>query len=231
MLDLREVYRKVSSSVHDFTDEHLRNLHAIVGLYRGSNEPLKKALTAYKHNRDEFLQAAQTLADQIIPIIDKKELRYIVLYDSTLKTEKREFNNKIKHYLSDLKEKIKGKERSVANDLKKKVSELEDLQHNFNEAIDQAIYFHKEYTWLSSRFPEGKYVYVPGLCKIVSRKEIADNDYSLTPGRYVGVAPSVDEDFDYESRMSEIRLELLELNDGANLIFKQIELNLSELGL
>ena len=37
MLDLRNVYRKVSSRIHDFTQAHLDNIHAIVGLYRGDN--------------------------------------------------------------------------------------------------------------------------------------------------------------------------------------------------
>ena len=40
------------------------------------------------------------------------------------------------------------------------------------------------------------------------REEIGANDFSLTSGRYVGASTSVDEAFDFESRMAEIKIEL-----------------------
>ncbi len=48
MLDLRNVYRKVSSKIHDFTQAHLDNIHAIVGLYRGDNTLYNKLVEDYK---------------------------------------------------------------------------------------------------------------------------------------------------------------------------------------
>ncbi len=42
--------------------------------------------------------------------------------------------------------------------------------------------------WLQKRFPEGKYRDVVGLCKIADKSDYAEEqDYSLNPGRYVGV--------------------------------------------
>ena len=41
---------------------------------------------------------------------------------------------------------------------------------------------------LDERFPDGKYQDVMGLCKAATRAEIAEQGYSLNPGRYVGVA-------------------------------------------
>ena len=69
------------------------------------------------------------------------------------------------------------------------------------------------------------------MCKVVNRQEIAQNDYSLTAGRYVGVAPQIDEDFDYEERMAEIKVELQGLNEEAVGLAEQIQLNLNEMGL
>ena len=44
---------------------------------------------------------------------------------------------------------------------------------------------------------------------MVDLKELEENDWSLTPGRYVGVAPEdEDEDFDFEETIREIHLEL-----------------------
>ncbi len=38
-------------------------------------------------------------------------------------------------------------------------------------------------------FPEGKYQDIKGLCKLASLEEVKDQDYSLNPGRYVGIKP------------------------------------------
>jgi type I restriction enzyme M protein len=65
----------------------------------------------------------------------------------------------------------------------------------------------------------------------VTKEEVATNDYSLTAGRYVGVAPQIDEDFDYEERIAEIKIELKSLNDEAITLAEQIQINLNELGL
>jgi type I restriction enzyme M protein len=69
------------------------------------------------------------------------------------------------------------------------------------------------------------------MCKLVNRAEIADNDYSLSPGRYVGVVDQIDHDFDYETEMGNIKEELKELNADANVLADQIQTNLNELGL
>jgi type I restriction enzyme M protein len=73
---------------------------------------------------------------------------------------------------------------------------------------------------------------VPGLCKVVSRAEIEAADWSLTPGRYVGVAPAeVDEDFDFEQTMRDIHVELADLNREAVELAGRIQENFEELGV
>ena len=42
---------------------------------------------------------------------------------------------------------------------------------------------------LKKHFPEGKYQDVKGLCKIASIEDVKEQDYSLNPGRYVGIKP------------------------------------------
>jgi type I restriction enzyme M protein len=82
--------------------------------------------------------------------------------------------------------------------------------------LHETEYFWKQATWLTSRFPDGVYADVEGLCKVVTQAEIAAKDWSLSPGRYVGVdSSSDDDDFDYEERLREIHLELAGLNEEA----------------
>lgn len=81
----------------------------------------------------------------------------------------------------------------------------------------------KENAWFKEKFPTGKYEDVEGLCKIVDLEEVAAQDYSLTPGRYVGVVVTLDMDFDYQGRMTEIHSELATLNEEANALMQKIQ--------
>ena len=74
-------------------------------------------------------------------------------------------------------------------------------------------YFMRHALWLQERFPDAVFRDVEGLVKVLSFKELKANDWSLTPGRYVGVASQEeDEDFDFEETMREIHGELVDLN-------------------
>ena len=74
----------------------------------------------------------------------------------------------------------------------------------------------READWLQERFPEAELRDVEGLVKLVDRSEIEAHDWSLTPGRYVGVAPEKeDEDFDFEEALRSIHIDLQELNEEA----------------
>jgi type I restriction enzyme M protein len=53
--------------------------------------------------------------------------------------------------------------------------------------VKHAEKFYQDIHWLQERFPEAKYEDVTGLCKLASPAEVAEQDYSLNPGRYVGV--------------------------------------------
>ncbi len=98
------------------------------------------------------------------------------------------------------------------------------------EQLKQVRYFHKQAVWLTERFPDGTLRDVQGLVKLVDVSEM-DEDYSLTPGRYVGVAPEeVDEDFDFEETLRDIHVELAGLNDEAVGLAAKIAKNFEELG-
>ena len=81
--------------------------------------------------------------------------------------------------------------------------------------LHETEYFYKQAHWLISRFPKSVYNDVEGLCKVVNQNEIEAKDWSLSPGRYVGVDTATDDDFDYEERLAEIHIELEGLNEEA----------------
>jgi type I restriction enzyme M protein len=69
-----------------------------------------------------------------------------------------------------------------------------------------------------------------GFCKVVETDEIADNDYLVTPGRYVGVERDDGDDVPYEVKMEELSAELREQFERSNELQNDIENNLKELG-
>lgn len=112
------------------------------------------------------------------------------------------------------------------------VKGLETARLQLVDQLKWVRYFHKQAHWLLSRFPGAELTTVPGLVKLVDRAELAAKDWSLTPGRYVGVAPEEeDEDFDFEAVMRDIHAELAGLNEEAAGLAAQIQGNLEGLGL
>ena len=108
--------------------------------------------------------------------------------------------------------------------------EAPTVRDNVLQALKQAAYYIAQAHWLHSRFPDGWYADVPGLCKAVTVEEIAANDYSLTPGRYVGVAAAADDDADdFAETLRGIHAELAELNEQAAELAARIAGNFAEL--
>lgn len=111
--------------------------------------------------------------------------------------------------------------------LKKQTEEARD---NVVNKLKLARYFHHHAEWLVERFPDEKLRDVEGLVKLVDREELKENDWSLTPGRYVGVAPEEeDPDFDFGETMRTIHTELENLNAKAAELAEKISGNFRKL--
>ncbi len=82
----------------------------------------------------------------------------------------------------------------------------------------------------SKTFPGGKYRDVSGLCKVASRKKIKAQDWSLNPGRYVGIAPGQKQNADeFREKLETLQEELEGLNIKAAKLNKRIAQNVGEL--
>jgi type I restriction enzyme M protein len=113
----------------------------------------------------------------------------------------------------------------------KLAKQLEEHRKSVVEQLKHPAYYHRQIVWLQDRFPQAQMQAVPGLVKVVTRKDVAEADWSLSPGRYVGVAPQeVDEDFDFEQAIADIHTELSALNKEATGLAKTIQQNFEELG-
>lgn len=78
---------------------------------------------------------------------------------------------------------------------------------------------------MDERFPDGKYLDVPGLCKVATLDEIEAQGFSLNPGRYVGVAEKEADEFEFAERLEELNEELEVLNTEARELEERIGQN------
>lgn len=109
--------------------------------------------------------------------------------------------------------------------------ELQESEEDLNDTKAEVEYMKSQRQWLTDRFPDGVYTDVIGLCKAASLDEIKEQDYSLNPGRYVGVV--IEEDGltaeEFKAEMKSRHDELVALNSKAKEVMNMIEDNMKSL--
>ena len=94
--------------------------------------------------------------------------------------------------------------------------------------LKATAYFHRQIVWLQERFPDGVYEDVTGLCKAATLAEIEEQDWSLNPGRYVGVVIEEDglTEAEFLEEMKQAHADLQALHIKAHDLEKLIQKNL-----
>jgi type I restriction enzyme M protein len=77
-------------------------------------------------------------------------------------------------------------------DIRGALKRLGDERDDALFVLERIGYFEEQSSWLDANFPDGVWRDVEGLCKIASRAQIAEQGFSLNPGRYVGVSAEDD---------------------------------------
>lgn len=229
-IDAQRYHTSVSTTLNEWTPWQLKNLSAIVWLYRGETDKYRALLDeyfAYIRNAAKLFGDSGSVHQepgafyQTMIDIDSPDVLEPVR-DSMVKiVETRKGQNKA------LVENLpKREQRKKREELAAEVAELEAVVTVANEAV-----------WLTEKFGAGEYQDIPGLCKIAARADIqgsqdADkSSWSLTPGAYVGVPPVEDDGVDFHERMHEIHEELLTLQAESNTLMDTISKNFKEMGL
>jgi type I restriction enzyme M protein len=209
-IDARNYYTAVDRTLNEWTDWQLKNLNAIVWLYRGEVNKYARLLEEYRNALADYAKEDAALR----PYLEKEA------FSAALEA--------MEGYLKE--QRTQGKAEADAAPRREKKGIQQRWEEMF-QRLEEMISVLKEAVWLVSKFGEGMYADVPGLCKIACRSEIADKGYSLTPGAYVGVPPVEDDGVDFEERMKEIHGELLALQQESNELMETISKKLEEMGL
>ncbi len=296
MIDARNIFRKVTRKIYDFSLEQLQNILSIIWLYRGESKRFHYLVVNYisamfneatqsvelTHNYETVFDKLNKELQPFLSTLPKdgkqtetfKELAdCLQAYTSGIQTfakltqEKSVWWEKQNKNAVNLIEALKDLE-PLAEENNKLIKEAELMYRLINRLTDVCLntynakesdewnireivnlkkqtegardtvvkqlklarYFHNQAEWLIERFPEEKLCDVEGLAKLVDKEELKENDWSLTPGRYVGVAPEEeDPDFDFGETMRTIHAELESLNVQAAELAKQIDINFKKL--
>ena len=198
-IDARNYYTVVDRTLNEWTEWQLRNLQAIVHLYRGEKEKYQQLLADYKKS--------------LTPNPSPKGEGSRMLNDCWTVASAQEALDK---------QKAAAKE-AIANAQRKDKKRIEAEQNALIAELEDILEVARQHEWLTEKFGEGEYKDVLGLCKIATIQEIEEKNYSLTPGAYVGVAEQEDDGVDFHERMTEIHAELAQLNAEANTLMDEIQ--------
>lgn len=195
-IDARNYYTVVDRTLNEWSEWQLKNLNAIVWLYRGE-------VDKYQALVDEY---AETLASRDFSAVLAK-----------LEEKKTQLNAQAKE--------------EIAQAARKEKKMIEAAYAESMDGLEELIQTAKEALWLTEKFGKGNYADIPGLCRVATLEEIEAKGYSLTPGAYVGVAPTEDDGVDFHQRMTEIHQELRALQEKSNRLMETISKNWEEMGL
>lgn len=113
----------------------------------------------------------------------------------------------------------------------RKTNALKGALEELHKEVKNAEIFYQHIHWLQERFSKAEYEDVTGLCKLAGPADLAEQDYSLNPGRYVGVV--IEDDGKTEEEFIEETLQLSDeietLSKRARTIEKIIRANVKEL--
>ncbi len=153
-----------------------------------------------------------------------------------LHTGLKQLDKTVRGYENVTTEKAKQEALAAGKDIKRVVTDRKTkqlklaLEQLHKELKSSEIYF-KHIHWLQERFPKARYEDVIGLCKLASQEEVKEQDYSLNPGRYVGVVIEEDGKTEQEfiSELLEIQNELNNLEKNSSSLHKIIKTNISHI--
>ncbi len=80
------------------------------------------------------------------------------------------------------------------------------------------------------KFQEGTLEDKLGFCKVASTEHIAEQDYILTPGRYVGIPEEEDDGIPFEEKMGKLTCELSKMFEESHKLEDEIRKNLKAIG-
>ena len=248
-------YTQVSRNLNEWSQWQRRNIAAIVYLYRGEVDKYQQLISEYvedvkskfpelifkytlpgEYTHHSLLTAVdiKSKLEKAVSATDVLEtLPMFAQYAETIKTECKQY---LEYIASADKKERKGiaEQFSTLNGIDKKFNEIKKTVNTAleecSEKIQSQINTISSLEWLYSKFKDGVYSDVPGICRIADLKEVEEKNFSLSPGGYVGIEEKIDEDeIPFKERLLQISEELNALNSQGAELMKRINENMKKI--
>lgn len=221
-IDARKYYTVVDRTLNEWSEWQLRNLQAIVHLYRGESEKYKMLMAEYNNAIAEAVNSIVDKAQKFIGLLDEEtagKFNASLTWIDSPWDNNEDLAKKLNGQIEQTKACVKLAEGKLK---KREIKPMRQAGDEFCKMLDGILIIIKEYDWLTEKFGNGEYRDIAGLCKIAALEEIEEKNYSLTPGAYVGVPEQEDDGVDFHERMNEIHAELAKLHEEADVLMKEI---------
>ena len=209
-IDSRNYYTVIDRHLNEWSAKQLKNLNAIVWLYRKQTQKYLDLIADYESKITYF---AKTFSLDF----NKEDISAFL---SGVKEKKSLLNEELKQLEKDYKATRK-------KEPKQKLQELLNAKTEELNRINALLLEIDDMQWIKDKFPDNCYHDILGLCKAATLQEIEQKDFSLTPGAYVGVAKQETDNENFFDRMQQIQTELTLLQEENTKLFNQITENFS----
>ena len=214
-IDAQSYHTAIDTTHNEWSPWQLKNLTAIVWLYRGETRKYQELI-------DDYCSAIREAGDLIGGEAGSALAKVSGIDDLAGAKET------LATFISEVKDEAKDAVEAAKRNERKKVRAAFDERI---AGLEEQLTIVDEALWLTEKFDVGEYKDVAGLCKVATRSEIEEKNWSLTPGAHVGVPPVEDDGADFHERMGEIHSELLRLQAESDELMATITRNFEEMGL
>ncbi len=230
-IDARNYYTVVDRTLNEWSDWQLKNLNAIVWLYRGEKEKYHALLHEYNATVAKLVNALPEESLALGECLIEDHYAHVKGNMWPCDADAIDYAD-LQERLTFVCDAIKAAlDSSKQVKAKREHKRMDSAAAALTDKVQEILLIIKERNWLVDKFGEGEYADVLGLCKKASIAEIEQKGWSLTPGAYVGVAPVEDDGIDFAARMAEIHRELLALQAESNALMDTISRNMEEMGV
>lgn len=206
-IDARNYYTVVDRTLNEWSKWQLKNLNAIVWLYRGETEKYSALLNEYRRELS----------------IDISFAEHMTVLSEQVKAIEAEAKQAVADAKRGEKKKVQANYDAKVDAVKETLTITREAQWLYEKFGDG------EYVDVPGLC---KIAYITNEAKGEQEGLTIENrGWSLTPGAYVGVPPVEDDGVNFEERMAEIQKVLLELQVESNALMETISNNMKGMGL
>lgn len=195
-----------------------------------------KGMDSLKTQYQNYWKQRKTRLDTEVDIEAQNQLQHqlsdvFVPFFADLHSGLKQLDKTVRAHEAALAEKAKQAGTQKRSQIDRQIKALKATLEELHNEVKSAESFFAHIRWLQERFPAAKYEDVTGLCKLATLEDVKEQDYSLNPGRYVGVVIEEDGKTEEEfiAEILDMNQELEKLNQEALQLQEIIAHNIKQL--